>query len=164
MKFQFTHGDVPQQIRAALVEQKFNQELVQLVIGDWLGVSNPLDKPAEHQVVRPEECLSLGQHEGVMLTLSGVTRNGREHKQIHRAIRQMEQLAIAQLQRALQSPGLHWRLQFRCVIELDGEVEVQPSSGYYSRWIERDPVWLETKEETAEEEREPSGAATAGNS
>ena len=129
----------PDSIAAALSSRLFAQRVLQEVVGDALGVSAVLQRPAEYYVQNADQGPSPDPEVmGVEVRLTGASRNGRTPKQFHRALRTLEGIVESTVLEALCAEGSGLRCQIFCVLMADDDIETRPGSGVYSSVIEGD--------------------------
>lgn len=121
-------------VAGTLSGPKFAKAVIEEVMANILGVKDALDRPAEYCVERSNTGASAhGDLCGVHILLNGVSRNGRESKVFHLALKALNALVQKNVFEALEPGG---RCQVFVTIELDGEVETAPGSKVYSRFLE----------------------------
>lgn len=123
----------------------FAREVLDLVVGGCLGVEDPLNRPAEYYVQVPDETVYAGGKFGVVVTMSGVSRDGRTPKQFHAALMKLVDIATAYIRTALTNCKSTSRVQLFCVIQIDGQIELVPGKGAYGNQLESEAIWISTQ-------------------
>ncbi len=138
--------NAPGQLLAALASVDFVTEFLVGVVGECLGVENPTERPAEYYAQEPDATISIGDHVGVELRLTGVSRGTRDHTQFHDALVALHSLAARYIAQAIKGTEVP-RVQLFVVIMLDGDVPLPPVKGQsgtkYTSVLEHDAEWIE---------------------
>lgn len=137
---------VPNALVTAFNSDQFACAVLGKIVGQCLGVSDVFNRPAEFYMQEPDYAVSGGGPMAVIMTLTGVSRDGRTAKQFHDALKALHEMTVDKVQTALDSehPG-YARVQVFTYIMLDGQVETAPGSGKYSNLLESEAVWVETR-------------------
>jgi hypothetical protein len=118
----------------------FATEVLQKVADKKLGFGNPLDRPAEAYLQLPDRGMS--KEIGVVMNLTGVSRDGREPKQFHEALQVLHDSTVSVIQEVMN------RLEFTCGVQawttimLDGPIPIDKDSGQYSSILESRAEWV----------------------
>ena len=130
-------NSVPQRLMDAFGGGAFAKRVLVDVVGGCLGVENVLDRPAEYYVQRPDEMVAIeGKPLGVVVTISGASRDGRKAKQFHAALTKLYGIVKETIE-ALFAIDEAADIQFFCVIQIDGQIELTPGSGTYGTQLEQ---------------------------
>jgi len=130
-------------VAKALRSPEFAAAFLTKVVGEHLGAENPLERPAEYYVQKPDWIIQANPgYYGVEFRLTGTTRNGRTPAQFHKALKETHALVKATIREALVAAKSGQRIQMFCVIMLDDSVEIVPGSGKYSNIIEAEAEWI----------------------
>ena len=147
----------PEDLHEAFASQEFTALFMSQVLAECLGVENPHLRPAEFYVQRPDESVTIDDHLGVELRLTGVSRDGRKAALFHQALKALELLARQTIIQVLRDQGdSETEIQLFVVIMLDGDIETTPGSGIYSSVLENKACWVKAQqlEEQSSEEDE----------
>ena len=130
-------GDKDQRLMNAFGSVEFAQRVLVGVIGECLGVERVLERPAEYYVQRPDQMVTLeGKPLGVVVTIGGASRDGRKAKQFHDGLGKLYGLVKETIEQ-LFALDETVNVQFFCVIQLDGQIELTPGSGVYGTQLEK---------------------------
>ncbi len=143
MKIKAACIGTPQGVAEALSGMAFAASVLHYVIGQNLGVTNVLDRPAEFYVQHADT--GPAPKRGVMgveVRLTGATRDGRTPKQFHEALSGLLTIVKETVEEALPTGQ---QCQVFCVIMIDGQIETAPKSGKYSNALESEAVFVTGK-------------------
>ena len=128
---------VPKRLMDAFGGAAFARRVLTEVVGECLGVENVLDRPAEYYVQRPDEMVAIeGKPLGVVVTISGASRDGRKAKQFHTALTKLHGIVMDTI-KSLFALDEAADVQFFCIVQLDGQIELTPRSGTYGTQLEQ---------------------------
>lgn len=139
LKAAITRGALPA-IVEAFGSDEFADAFLDVVVGKAFGVPNPISRPAEYYVQRPDITNRAGGFIGVEVRLTGVSRDGRTPKVFHDALVALDKLVGVTAAGALK--GTDSDVQIFVVMMLDKEIEVSPGSGIYSNVLEAPARWV----------------------
>ncbi|MCL5794830.1 MAG: hypothetical protein M1338_00505 [Patescibacteria group bacterium] len=147
MKFKAVLSGINTAINPAIVKamssSQLAKKLIELVSGKCLGAANPLFRPSEYYMQWPDMAVAaIDGTMGVEMRLTGVSRDGREPKQFHEALRVLHEVTKDTLKQAMEESGCRESIQLFTAIMLDGEVPVDPKSGLYSNILEHPAEWI----------------------
>ena len=129
----------PRPLIMAFGSKTFTGRFLTEVVGEAFGVQDPLNRPAEYYVQKPDITIQGGEVIGVEVRLTGVSRGTRPASTFHKALKALEQLVEETTRGSLPS-GVS--AQVFVVIMIDDEVETAPGSGTYSSVLEAEPTWI----------------------
>ncbi|MFA6018026.1 MAG: hypothetical protein WCT28_03265 [Patescibacteria group bacterium] len=123
----------------AFGSEAFARRVLLEVVGECFGAERVLDRPSEYYVQRPDEMVVIGNRQplGVVVTISGVSRDGRRAKQFHAAMAKLCEIVKDTIEGALSVLDGAVDVQFFCLIQLDGQIELTPGSGTYGTQLEQ---------------------------
>lgn len=110
------------------------EKVLQEISGDTLGFERVLERPAEAYFQLPSRGVS--DNIGVIMNLTGVSRNGREPKQLHEAKTKLHAIVKEVVEQVSLIFDFQLSVQVFVTITLDGEAPIAPGSGIYSSVLE----------------------------
>ncbi len=141
MKIKAACIGTPSGVVHALSSTRFAQAVLSQVVGEALGVTDVLNRPAEYYLQRADE--GPAPKEGVMgveVRLTGVSRSNRANKQFHTALKTLMEITKTSVAAALSKCS---RCQIFCVVMIDGDIETAPGSGLHASNLESAPEWVD---------------------
>lgn len=135
LKAAITDG-TPQEVIDELSSKEFAHAFLVAVIGTVFKVDNPLDRPAEFYIQKPDITIQAHTTCGIEVRLTGVSRGTRPASVFHQALSALSVLVEQTVYESLPNGS---GVQIFCVMMLDKEVETSPGSGVYSSVLESEP-------------------------
>jgi len=136
----------PKALFEAFKSPLFARKFLTEVVGEALGVENPLARPGEFYVQEPDPIVAIDDSGvwGIELRLTGVSRNGRKAAMFHNALKALNNLARRTIAELFVSEGdlSDAKVQLFSVLMLDGEIESAPGSGRYTNVLETPAEWV----------------------
>lgn len=125
---------------ASLSSAAFATAFFDEVVHQALGVENPLGRPAEFYIQRPDLTIDTGA-KGVETRITGISRGNRTPEQFVQAAEALHGLVTKTVARALFEAESDEEIQIFSVLMLDGDVPALDGKGYTSI-IEHHAVWV----------------------
>ena len=127
---------VPERLMSAFGGQEFARRVLVEIIGERLGVERVLERSGEYYVQKPDEMVLLeGAPHAVVVTVSGVSRNGRKAKQFHEAHGWLLKIVHETIEGIFPFDEKA-DVQYFVVMQLDDQIELKPGSGTYGTQLE----------------------------